>query len=134
MAITSGARTRAAAVVLTSVAVTAIAAGPAAATSRDMTFHDGEDRGVTMSAGTAFLLFVGVPLLVAAIVWLLVKAPSWASSARADGLGDGTALPTTSADRPGLVASGQAPAAPDAEASFVPDPADKNMDVDPRPH
>jgi len=134
MASTLGARTRAAAVVVTSLALTALSAGPAAATGRDMTVDDGEDRGAPLSPGTAFLLFVGIPLLVAAIVWLLVKAPGWASTARAEGLQDGTALPATSADRPGLVASGQAPDAPDAEDSFTPDPSDKNMDVDPRPH
>jgi len=134
MASTFGARTRAAAVVVPSLALTALAAGPAAAMSRDMTFDDGEERGTPMSLGTAFLLFVGVPLLVAAIVWLLVQAPGWASTARAEGLQDGTALPATSADRPGLVASGQAPDAPDAEDSFAPDPSDLNMDVDPRPH
>lgn len=134
MAIVTAARARAAAVLVTSFALTALAVGPAAATSRDMTFDDGEDRGTTMSPGQAFLLFVVVPLAVAGIVWLLVMARGWTSSARMDDLRDGAALPATSADRPGLVASGQAPDAPDADASFEPDPSDLNMDVDPRPH
>ena len=132
MATTLRARTRAAAVVVTSLAVTALAVGPAAAMSRDMTVDDGEERGATMSAGTAFLLFVVVPLVIAAVVWLLVKAPGWKSTARMDDLQGGAALPATSADRPGLVASGQAPDV--ADASFEPDPSDLNMDVDPRPH
>jgi hypothetical protein len=134
MATTLGARTRAAAVVVTSFALTAIAVGPVAAASRDMTVDDGEERGTPMSLATAFLLFVVVPLAVAGLVWLLVKAPGWKSSARMDDLQGGAELPATSADRPGLVASGQAPDAPDADASFEPDPSDLNMDVDPRPH
>lgn len=134
MASTLRARTRAAAVVVTSFALTAIAVGPVAASSRDMTVDDGEERGAPMSLGTAFLLFVVVPLAVAGLVWLLVKAPGWKSSARMDDLQGGAALPATSADRPGLVSSGQAPDVADADASFEPDPSDLNMDVDPRPH
>ncbi len=137
MASTLRARSRAAAVVVTSVALSALLAGPAAAMGgRDLTVDDGEQRGTTMSAGTAFLVFVGIPLVVAAVVWLLVKAPGWASTRQLDDFdgSGGDTLAVTSSDRPGLVASGQAPVDVDADASFVPDPDDKNLDVDPRAH
>ena len=85
MASTLRARSRAAAVVVTSVALTALVAGPAAALpGRDLTYDDGEQRGTPMSVGTAFLVFVGIPLVVAALVWLLVKAPGWTRSGRAN--------------------------------------------------
>lgn len=85
MASTLRARSRAAAVVVTAVALTALAAGPAAALpGRDLTVDDGEQRGTTMSVGTAFLVFVGIPLVVAALVWMLVKAPGWTRSGRAN--------------------------------------------------
>ena len=85
MASTLRARSRAAAVVVTSVALTDLVAGPAAALpGRDLTYDDGEQRGTPMSLGTAFLVFVGIPLVVAALVWLLVKAPGWTRSGRAN--------------------------------------------------
>lgn len=133
MASTLRARSRAAAVVVTTVVLTALVAGPAAALpGRDLTFDDGEQRGTTMSIGTAFLVFVGIPLVVTALVWLLVKAPAWKSSSQPDDLRDGEALPVSSADRPGLVAGGQAPLDPDAAEAFVPASDDMNVDVDTR--
>ena len=101
MASTLGARSRAAAAVVTSFALVALAAGPAAASGVDMTYDDGEQRGTTMGAGEAFLIFVGIPLVVASIVWLLVKAPGWTRSGRANETdawtGDPLAVGTTSA-------------------------------------
>jgi uncharacterized membrane protein YdfJ with MMPL/SSD domain len=129
MASSFGALTRAAAAVATSVVLVALAAGPAAASRVDMTFDDGEERGTTMGVGQAFLVFVVLPLAVAAIVWLLVKAPGWTRSGRANETDawTGEPLSVTSSDRPGLVSSGQAPADPDADQSFVPDSDDKNV-------
>lgn len=134
MASILGARSRATVVVATSLALTALMVGPASASVIDRTVDDGEDRGVTMGAGEAFLIFVGIPLVISALVWLLVKAPAWKSSSHPDDLRDGEPLPVTSADRPGLVASGQAPADPAAQESFVPAPDDRNINVDPRAH
>jgi hypothetical protein len=114
MATTLRARTRAAAVVVTSFALTAIAVGPVAAASRDMTVDDGEERGTPMSIATAFLLFVVVPLAVAAVVWLLVKAPGWKSSTRMDDLQGGGELPSSAADRAVLTA-GAADASPESD-------------------
>jgi hypothetical protein len=73
-------------------------------------FDDGEERGTPMSPGTAVLVFVGIPLVVAAIIWLLVKAPGWTRSGRAGDAEAWTGDPLEvggSADRPGLVESGQ---------------------------
>ena len=35
-----------------------------------------------MSPGTAVLIFAGIPLLTAALIWLLVSAPSWTRKGR----------------------------------------------------
>jgi hypothetical protein len=37
-----------------------------------------------MSAGQATLMFVGIPLLVFALVWILVSAPGWTRNGRAN--------------------------------------------------
>lgn len=84
------------------------------------TFDDGEDRGTPMSPGTAVLIFLGIPLLVAAIVWLLVKAPGWTRTGRAGDAEAWTGDPLEvggSADRPGLVESGQVSDSPSAIAA-----------------
>lgn len=100
MASTLGARSRAAAAVVTSLALAVLVVGPAAANGVDMTVDDGEQRGTTMGAGEALLIFIGIPLLVAAVVWLLVKAPGWTRSGRANETdawtGDPLALGSTS--------------------------------------
>lgn len=111
MASTLRARSRAAAVVVTSVALTALVAGPAAALpGRDLTYDDGEQRGTPMSVGTAFLVFVGIPLVVAALVWLLVKAPGWTRSGRANETdawtGDPLAVGAPSAGEPAALDAG----------------------------
>jgi hypothetical protein len=55
-----------------------------------------------MSIGQAILVFVGIPVAIAAVIYLLVLAPSWTRSGRTD-VGDGlTAEP--------FVLGGDAPA------------------------
>jgi hypothetical protein len=44
----------------------------------------------TMSIGQAILVFVGIPLAIATVIYLLVLAPSWTRSGRTD-VGDGLA-------------------------------------------
>jgi uncharacterized membrane protein YdfJ with MMPL/SSD domain len=109
MASSFGARSRAAAAVATSAVLVALTAGPAAASRIDMTFDDGEERGTTMGVGQAFLVFVVLPLAVAAVVWLLVKAPGWTRSGRANETdawtGDPLALGTTPATPSALEAA-----------------------------
>jgi hypothetical protein len=41
-----------------------------------------------MSVGESILVFVGIPVAIAAVIYLLVLAPSWTRSGRTD-LGDG---------------------------------------------
>ncbi len=117
MASTLGARSRATVVVATSLALTALMVGPASASVIDMTVDDGEDRGVTMGAGEAFLIFVGIPLVVAALVWLLVKAPAWTRSGRANETdawtGDRLAVGTTAESLVALEPSAPTPGEPD---------------------
>ncbi|MFN8170113.1 MAG: hypothetical protein U0S36_15215 [Candidatus Nanopelagicales bacterium] len=78
METTSRTRARAAAVVALTVALSTVAS-PAFAYVRD----DGDEPGEIMSWGTAILLFVGIPLAFAALVWLLVSAPGWTRAGRA---------------------------------------------------
>lgn len=78
METSSRTRARAAAVALLTVALSA-GASPAFATVRD----DGDQPGEIMSWGTAILLFVGIPLAFAGLVWLLVSAPGWTRAGRA---------------------------------------------------
>jgi hypothetical protein len=42
-----------------------------------------DQQPTVMSAGQAVLVFVGIPLLVVGLVWLIVSAPSWTRSGRA---------------------------------------------------
>ena len=81
MAPTLRARTRAAAVVTLSAGLVTALASPAFAA--DGKRDDGDMPGTTMSVGTAFVLFVLIPLAVGAIVWLLVAAPGWTRGGRA---------------------------------------------------
>ena len=74
------ARARAAVVVSVTVAATTMVASPAwASLKRD----DGDQPGDPMSVGTALLLFVGLPLTISAVIWLLVLAPGWTRGGRA---------------------------------------------------
>ena len=74
-------RTRAALVAALALVTSVVLAGPASAT----TTPPGSvmDQQVeTMSAGTALLVFAGIPLAVVALVWLLVSAPGWTRNGR----------------------------------------------------
>jgi hypothetical protein len=63
------------------VAVVAAATTAPALASDNNSVYDQQPTGL-MSPGTAILVFAGIPLLVAALVWLLVSAPSWTRKAR----------------------------------------------------
>jgi hypothetical protein len=76
-------RTRAALVAALALVTSAVLASPVSAT----TTSPGSvmDQQVqAMSPGTALLVFVGIPLTVVALVWLLVSAPGWTRSGRPD--------------------------------------------------
>ncbi len=78
---------RASLVVSGILAAMALTSSPASAdTHRD----DGDQPGTLMSASTAVLLFVGIPLLVAATVWLLASAPGWTRGGRVGATGTAT--------------------------------------------
>jgi hypothetical protein len=94
---------RAAAVVLLTVVLGAVAS-PAYAAVRD----DGDQPGDTMSWGTALLLFVGIPVAFSALVWLLVSAPGWTRGGRTDDTDAWTGDP--------LVLDSSAPASVEAAA------------------
>jgi hypothetical protein len=67
----------AAAVVLAATALVLVSAGPAAAL-RD----DGEQSGSGLSVAQTLLIFVGIPLAVIVVVWILVSAPAKARGPR----------------------------------------------------
>ncbi len=74
-------RTRAALVTVLALASCAVLAGPAsAATTTPGSVMDQQVNA--MSPGTALLVFLGIPLLVVALVWLLVSAPGWTRDGR----------------------------------------------------
>jgi hypothetical protein len=55
-----------------------LTAGPALAS--DSVYN--QDPTGLMTPGTAVLIFAGIPLLVAALIWLLVSAPGWTRKGR----------------------------------------------------
>ncbi len=63
--------------VLAAATVPFLAAGPAAAST-------GTTAPETMSVGEAVLVFAGIPLALAGLIWLLVAAPGWTRGGRAD--------------------------------------------------
>lgn len=65
-------------VVSTAVPLSLLLASPAFAEHRS----DGDDPGQTLTFGTTLLIFVGIPALVIATVWLLVSAPTLARGPR----------------------------------------------------
>jgi hypothetical protein len=69
---------RAAAIVATSAVLLAAVASPAHAV------NDGEQPGAPMSPAQVLLIFVGIPVAFAALVWLLVSAPGWTRGGRVD--------------------------------------------------
>ena len=81
-------RARARSRVLVAVGVVAIAsmaaAGPASAVESSMPAAQSD----VMSTGQAILVFVGIPVSIAAVIYLLVLAPSWTRTGRTD-VGDG---------------------------------------------
>jgi hypothetical protein len=65
-----------------------------------------------MSVGQAALVFVGIPLLVVGLVWLIVSAPGWTRSGRAHDAeawaGDPLVIDaTSSSERAAALTSGQ---------------------------
>lgn len=82
---------RAAAVLTTTVVVGAAAATPALATVNN--FPD-DPPGEAMTAVQALALFLGIPLALAAVVSLLVMAPSWTRAGRVGPGGAWFAEPT----------------------------------------
>jgi hypothetical protein len=79
-------RARSRALVVASVTVIAslVAAGPASAVESSMPAAQSD----VMSTGQAILVFVGIPVSIAAVIYLLVLAPSWTRTGRTD-VGDG---------------------------------------------
>jgi hypothetical protein len=74
-------RTRAALVTVLALVSCAVLAGPASAatTSPGSVMDQQVD---VMTPGTALMIFLGIPLLVVALVWLLVSAPGWTRDGR----------------------------------------------------
>lgn len=128
MASTLSARARAALVLGTTALLVPGIAGPASAMAGiggSGTFDDGEERGTPMGVGEAVLVFVVLPIAIAGIIWLLVKAPGWTRSGRTDADGAWTEEPLSvgAAAGPALAAGGQASDAPEL-ASAPAEPAD----------
>jgi hypothetical protein len=69
---------RTAALLLAPVATLALVAGPAFADSGD----DGEVLGETLSIGRAALIYVGIPLAIIGVIWLLASIPSMLGAPR----------------------------------------------------
>jgi hypothetical protein len=103
-----------AAVVVAVAGASSLLASPAyAAIRRD----DGDEPGDVMSWGTALLLFVGIPLALAGLVWLLVSAPGWTRGGRTGDVEAWTGDPLVldSGAPASVEASGAAPALEDGE-------------------
>ncbi len=75
-------RTRTAAVAALTAASAVALAGPARAESTAPMPGSASDS--VMTTGQALAVFVGIPLIVIALVYLLVAAPGWTRSGRAD--------------------------------------------------
>ncbi len=78
MATPSRLRTRAALTGGLTALVLAVGAAPARAADP----MPGSANDTLMSTGQALLVFLGIPLLIAAIIWLLVLAPGWTRGGR----------------------------------------------------
>jgi hypothetical protein len=77
----------------------------------------GSANDTLMTTGQAVLVFLGIPVLVAAIIWLLVLAPGWTRGGRASSADAWTGDPLV------LGSEGSAPAAGAIEAGATPDKA-----------
>jgi hypothetical protein len=75
-------RLRAALAALLALAASVGIAGPAFATDAPVDPPVMDQSPTVMSPGQAVLVFVGIPLLVVGLVWLIVSAPSWTRSGR----------------------------------------------------
>jgi hypothetical protein len=106
MLITTRTAARAAAVVVLTGALSALASPAFAAVRRD----DGDQPGDTMTWGTALLLFVGIPLVFSGLVWLLVSAPGWTRGGRTGDVDAWTGDPLVlDSDSPAAVTAGTEP-------------------------
>jgi len=79
MAMTLSLRTRV--VVTASVSALVLVAGMAPAFASDP--MPGSANDTVMSTGQAILVFIGIPLVVVALIYLLVSAPGWTRGGRA---------------------------------------------------
>ena len=75
-------RLRAALAALLALAASVGIAGPAFATDAPTDPPVMDQSPTVMSTGQAVLVFVGIPLLVVGLVWLIVSAPGWTRSGR----------------------------------------------------
>jgi len=66
-----------------------------------------------MSTGQAVLVFVGIPILVASVIWLLVLAPGWTRGGRASSADAWTSDPLVIGSEP----TTDAPAALEADTT-----------------
>jgi hypothetical protein len=81
----------------------------------------GSANDTVMSTGQAILVFLGIPAVVVALVYLLVSAPGWTRGGRADATEAWTGEPlVVGADQPAAV---EAPAATSADATSAEAPA-----------
>ena len=74
-------RTRAALAAALALVTCGVLAAPASATTSSPGSVMNQDPSV-MSPGEALLIFVGIPAVVVALVWLLVSAPGWTRDGR----------------------------------------------------
>jgi hypothetical protein len=111
MATTSRLRTRAALTGGLTALVLAVGAAPAwAADPMPGSAHD-----TLMSTGQLLLVFVGIPVAVSALIWLLVLAPGWTRGGRPSSADAWTADPLV------VGSEEHAPVAPALEAGTVPE-------------
>ena len=75
-------RTRAAATALLALVTSVLLAAPASADTSDGAVLDQQVQ--TMSTGEIILIFVGIPVVFALLVWIVVSAPSWTRGGRPD--------------------------------------------------
>lgn len=75
-------RTRAAVAALSALVTSVLLAAPASADSTDGAVLDQQVQ--TMTTGEIILIFVGIPVAFALLVWIVVSAPSWTRGGRPD--------------------------------------------------
>jgi hypothetical protein len=111
-------RSRAALAALLALAASVVLAGPALAADGTTDPPVMDQSPQVMSAGQAALVFVGIPLLVVGLVWLIVSAPGWTRSGRASDAdawaGDPLVIDASSSADPTPAIAGADSAADDA--------------------